>query len=149
MSEIRILDATGRCACGAVRFEASGSMRPVIACHCGTCRRTSGHYWAATQVYDDDFKLVEDRGLKWFDSSDSARRGFCGECGSSLFFKRHGSGRISIAGGALDSPTGLRQAEHICTSEAGDYYPIDDTLPGQSDNQVSDRFQLPAERDQS
>lgn len=144
MSEIKNLNITGRCACGAVQFEASGPMRPVIACHCGTCRRTSGHYWAATQVYDEGFKLTEGRGLKWFDSSDFARRGFCRECGSSLFFKRHGANRISIAGGALDSPTGLTEAEHICTSEAGDYYHIDDTLPSHTDDEISQRFQLPA-----
>lgn len=94
-------------------------MRPVVACHCGTCRRTSGHYWASTQVYDENFKLIKDRGLKWFDSSDFARRGFCAECGSSLFFKRNDTNRISIAGGTIDLPTGLEEAEHICTSEAG------------------------------
>lgn len=147
MSEISNLHVTGRCACGAVRFEASGPMRPVIACHCGTCRRTSGHYWAATQAFDANFNLIEDRGLKWFDSSELARRGFCGECGSSLFFKRHGTDRISIAGGTLDPPTGLREAEHIYTAEAGDYYRIDDTLSSHADGQVSDRFQLPAAQD--
>ncbi|MBS1269264.1 MAG: hypothetical protein MAG794_00212 [Gammaproteobacteria bacterium] len=143
MSEVENLELTGGCACGAVRFEASGLMRPVIACHCETCRRTSGHYWAATQAYEDDFRLIKDRGLKWFESSDFARRGFCAECGSSLFFQRHDSNRISIAGGSLDSPTGLREVEHICTSEAGDYYRIDTTLSCRDGNGVSEAFQLP------
>lgn len=143
MSEIRDLEITGRCACGAVVFKAHGPMRPVIACHCGTCRRTSGHYWAATQVYDKNFELMEDRGLKWFDSSESARRGFCGECGSSLFFQRHGAGRISIAGGALDAPSGLREAEQICTGEAGDYYDLNETVPSRSDGTISERLLLP------
>jgi len=143
VSDIKNLEVSGGCACGAVRFQASGPMRPVIACHCGTCRRTSGHYWAATQAYRDNFTLLEDRGLKWFRSSTHARRGFCAECGSSLFFERRDSGRISVAGGCLDAPTGLVEAEHICTSEAGDYYRIDESLPNQSGTRVSDRFQLP------
>lgn len=143
MSEIKNLDITGACACGAVRFEAHGPMRPVIACHCGTCRRTSGHYWASTQVYDKNFKLLEDRGLKWFESSDFAHRGFCSECGSSLFFKLNDTNRISIAGGALDLPTGLEAVEQICTEEAGDYYALDDTLPGHSGDHVSEQYQLP------
>lgn len=143
MSEIKNLDLTGGCACGAVRFETTGPTRPVIACHCGTCRRTSGHYWAATQVYESNFKLVEDRGLKWFQSSQAARRGFCTECGGSLFFQRPETGRISLAAGSIDSPTGLREVEHICVTEAGDYYRIDDGLPGHDDNSVSERWQLP------
>ncbi|MDB3912880.1 GFA family protein, partial [Paracoccaceae bacterium] len=39
---------TGSCECGAVVFELSGKLRDVVACHCGQCRKTSGHYWAAT-----------------------------------------------------------------------------------------------------
>ncbi len=41
---------TGSCECGAVVFELSGKLRDVVACHCGQCRKTSGHYWAATSV---------------------------------------------------------------------------------------------------
>lgn len=143
MSEISNPDVTGGCACGAVRFAASGPLRPVIACHCETCRRTSGHYWASTQVYDEHFELLEDRGLKWFESSSFAKRGFCGECGSSLFFRPNDSGRISLAGGALDAPTGLEQVEQICTEEAGDYYRLDDSVPGRAGDQVSEQHQLP------
>ena len=40
----------GGCLCGAVRYEAQGPLRPVVACHCDMCRRTSGHFAAATAV---------------------------------------------------------------------------------------------------
>ena len=43
---------TGSCECGAVVFELSGKLRDVVACHCGQCRKTSGHYWAATSGAD-------------------------------------------------------------------------------------------------
>jgi len=148
MSETQRSSLTGSCACGAVRFEFSAPLRPVIACHCGTCRRTSGHYWAATQCHRRNLALIEDRGLKWFDSSDFARRGFCAECGASLFFERHDSGRISIAAGALDAPTHLQVVEHICTAEAGDYYDLEAAAPQQAGNEISERWLLPAdERD--
>jgi len=74
----------GSCECGAVAFELSGELRPPIACHCTQCRKTSGHYWAATQVDTENLKITKDDGLKWFRSSDWARRGFCMECGSSV-----------------------------------------------------------------
>lgn len=143
MSELKTVNLTGACACGAVRFECAGPARSVIACHCNTCRRTSGHYWASTQVYERDLSIVADDGLKWFRSSDFARRGFCGECGSSLFFQPDDSGRISIAAGSLNAPTGLHLVEHIGTAEAGDYYGIEsgpDLSPGM---EVGERWRLP------
>jgi len=48
MSEQAAPTARGRCLCGAVRYELRGPLRPVVACHCNMCRRTSGHFAAAT-----------------------------------------------------------------------------------------------------
>ena len=53
--------------------------------------------------------------LRWIDSPNSdagARRGFCGECGSSLFWDPPARDTISIAAGTLDGPTGLSTAAH-------------------------------------
>ncbi len=119
----------GSCACGAVTFRAEGPLRPVIACHCETCRKTSGHFWAATSVPLDRFHLTRDEGLAWFSATPIARRGFCSRCGSSLFWQPEGGTTISIAAGALDGPTGLQTACHWYMSESGDYYRIADDLP--------------------
>lgn len=119
----------GRCACGAVAFRADGLLRPVIACHCETCRRTSGHYWAATSVPLARFHLLHVDGLAWFDATPAARRGFCSRCGSSLFWQPVGGDSISIAAGALDGPTGLQTGCHWFVDEAGDYYALTDGLP--------------------
>lgn len=120
---------TGGCACGAVRYEVHGSLRPVVACHCETCRRTSGHHVAATQAAWGDLRLTSERGLAWYQSSDAARRGFCRECGGNLFFRLNDGPRVAITAGTLDSPTGLRMASHIFVAEAGDYYTLDPALP--------------------
>jgi hypothetical protein len=72
--------------------------------------------------------LVEEGGLRWMDSPRSdrrARRGFCGECGSSLFWQPAEGERIHIAAGTLDQPTGLRIAGHFYAHQAGDF----DKLP--------------------
>lgn len=119
----------GACACGAVTFEADGPLRPVIACHCVTCRKTSGHYWAATSVATDHFRLIRDDGLSWFEATPAARRGFCNRCGSTLFWEPKGGDAISIAAGALDGPTGLTIDCHWFMEEAGDYYTPTDGLP--------------------
>ena len=112
----------GNCLCGGVEFEVDPPLRDVIACHCSQCRKTSGHYWAATSVAHDRFRLISDATLDWYESSPSARRGFCRCCGASLFWQPVGEARISFAPGPLEGPTGLTVAEHIFTEDAGDYY---------------------------
>lgn len=113
---------TGSCLCGGTTFEAVAPLRDVTACHCTQCRKTSGHYWSATSVPLDRFRLTRAETLRWYRSSPAAARGFCGTCGASLFWKPEGEDRIAIAAGALDGPTGLVTAEHIFTDSAGDYY---------------------------
>src|SRR3954453_3720746 len=123
---------SGRCLCGAVSFEVDGPLRDVILCHCVECRRWHGHLCAATSVASDALRLVSDAGLRWIDSPDSnahARRGFCGECGSSLFWDAPDRDTISIAAGTLDQPTGLKTVAQIYTADAADYYDVDPRLP--------------------
>ena len=119
----------GGCLCGSVKFEIKGKLRQVINCHCGQCLHTHGHYAAYTAVEKQFMKFVNDDGLKWFCSSNEARRGFCQECGASLFFERLGRSTISIAAGMLDFSEGLKTVEHIFINDKPDYYEIDDDLP--------------------
>jgi hypothetical protein len=122
-------EATGSCLCGAVRYAVLGPLRPVSYCHCSQCRRTSGHYVAATACDRKHLQLRSDEGLRWYRSSPDAERGFCSKCGSSLFW-RPGRGReISIMAGTLDTPTGLEAEEHIFVADASDYYRLDDDIP--------------------
>ena len=114
----------------------------MLICHCEECRRWHGHVSASTAARREDVVLVEQRGLRWIDSPRSdagARRGFCAECGSSLFWDPPGRPTISIAAGTLDGATGLHVAAHWYVSQAGDYYELaDDGLP---------HHQLSAERE--
>ena len=124
--------ATGRCLCGAVRFEADPPLRDVELCHCGECRRWHGHICAMTAVPRPAFRLVADDGLRWIKSPESAAhasRGFCSRCGSSLFWDAPGRETISIAAGSLDEPTGLKVEGQIYVADAGDYYEVDPDLP--------------------
>lgn len=120
---------TGGCQCKAVRFEVNGPLRDVVLCHCAMCRRTHGHIGAYTDARRNDVTLVESRGLKWYPSSDFARRGFCSECGGSVFWERIGSDVISISAGMLDEPTGLSTTLQIFVDSAGDYYRVDPDVP--------------------
>ena len=122
----------GSCLCGAVRYSVSGPLRPVIACHCAQCRKTSGHFVAATSAPRGSVAI--EGAVRWFQSSPAARRGFCPICGSSLFWDGPGA-NLSIHAGTLDAPTGVTLAGHIFCESKGDYYAIDDNLPtAEADN---------------
>ena len=120
--------ATGSCLCGAVRFEVVGALRDVVECHCAMCRKTHGHIGAYTATPKEGLRIVEARGLRWYRSSEQARRGFCGECGGTLFFEPANKDYVAIAAGTLDPPTGLKTVVQIHVNSAGDYYRIDESI---------------------
>ena len=115
----------GSCLCGGVVYEIRGPLRPVCACHCNQCRKASGHYVAATQCKSDDLTIKGDA-LVWFKSSDIATRGFCGTCGSNLFWRPFDKDTISIFAGALDDPVDLVMDGQIYTEDKGSYYDLPD-----------------------
>jgi len=128
---------TGGCLCGAVRYEVRGPLRPVVMCHCSQCRRVTGHVMAATGARHIDFRLLSEGKLGWFDSSAEARRGFCTQCGSTLFWQGAGRDYVSIAAGTLDDSSGLQIACHIFTADKGGYYEIADSAPQVKDGRFS------------
>jgi len=119
----------GACLCGAVRFQVEGDLNPPDACHCSQCRKSSGHYWASTDVPKAALRIEGEDSLSWYASSERVRRGFCGQCGSSLFWDPVFRDKIAIAMGAFDAPTGTSLHMHIFVANKGDYYDIADGLP--------------------
>lgn len=124
--------ATGGCLCGAVRYEVHGGLMPVINCHCSKCRRFHGHVGAYTATRRENLILVKTSGLKWYrsiqDETPDVHRGFCQECGSSLFWDPRGKQNISIAAGSIDPPTNLLTERHVWLAQKSDYYTVSDGL---------------------
>ncbi len=113
---------TGSCLCGSVRFSLHGDLGPVSYCHCIMCQRAMSHYGAFTAC-DPAAVKVDDprRKLRWYQSSPTARRGFCSKCGSQLFWEPHHGRHTCVSAGSLDQPTGLRPGRHIHTDDVADY----------------------------
>nr|WP_235438993.1 GFA family protein [Candidatus Rhodobacter lobularis] len=107
-------------------FRVDGPLRPVVNCHCQQCRKTSGHHVAATSARRDKVEVTGE--VTWYHASESARRGFCAVCGSSLFWDGPGE-NLSIHAGTLDGETGLKTVGHIYCADMGDYYALSDDLP--------------------
>jgi len=119
---------TGGCLCGAIRYHITGHMRDIVACHCRQCQKTSGNYVAATQVAIKDILIKGSQALHWYSSSLTAKRAFCKECGSNLFWQKDAL-QISIFAGTLDEPSGLTLTKHIFVADKADYYDLTDNLP--------------------
>lgn len=120
---------SGKCLCESITYEIDGEVRDVVDCHCHRCRRHTGHFMAATQAAVDE---VDIRGetLRWYSPTDDVQYGFCGNCGSTLFWRTTGRpDRISIAAGTLTPPTGLKTVAAIYRDHASDYHRFDETLP--------------------
>ncbi len=117
----------GSCLCGRIRFSVTGAPHGVSACHCGQCRKQSGHVWSSAYVPEADLEITGV--VTWYEATPHAKRGFCATCGAFLFWKAHDEDTMSFALGALDGPTGLKLEKHIFTADKGDYYEIADGVP--------------------
>jgi hypothetical protein len=95
---------TGGCLCGAVTYTIDGPLRPVLNCHCGQCRKSSGHHVAATSVDRDKIAIAGE--VTWYQSSKTVRRGFCASCGSNPFWEGEGDDLMGFAG-TIDGDTGI------------------------------------------
>ena len=113
---------SGRCLCGGITYTTHGPLRPVVNCHCHRCRRFTGHFLAATSSALADLTLEDPGGLlRWY-AVPGAEYGFCGRCGSSMFWRGDEPDRLSLGAGTLAPPTGLVTEVAIWVDDASDYH---------------------------
>ena len=122
----------GSCLCGAVKISVDGKLSEADACHCSQCRKQTGHYLVSTNVARIALSIEGEENVRWYESSEKVRRGFCGICGSTLFWDAVTIDRIAIAMGLFDGTTDAKLTHHIFTADKGDYYEITDGLPQNS-----------------
>lgn len=123
------LSLKAKCLCGNISFKTTGYHRDVQNCHCVQCLKTHGHHAAYSKVEEKDLKFLSKKSLKWFKSSKRAKRGFCSNCGASIFFKVLGTNSVCIAAGIFNNPTKLKTSIEIFTKGKSDYYKINSKLP--------------------
>lgn len=121
----------GSCLCGAVTFSVALPSKWCAHCHCTMCRKYHGAgyvTWVGFKESHFTLKRGENQ-LTWYQSSAEAQRGFCGKCGSSLFFRsRKWPGEIHVALGVLDGPIDREPQAHVYHDTHVDWVAIDDAL---------------------
>ena len=117
------------CLCGGIKVKIQGNLRYVSNCHCSQCMQTHGNFAAYTSCMSKDLTFLNKSSLRWYKSSNNAKRGFCNKCGASIFFKRKDNPNISISAGMFQKTTKLTTKNHIFTKGKMNYYKLDNKLP--------------------
>ena len=118
-----------KCLCGGIKIKVKGKLRHIINCHCFQCMKTHGNYAAYTACSENKVTFINKKTLRWYQSSDVAKRGFCRICGASMFYKLLKSENISIAAGMFNNPTKMKTYSNIFTKGKLDYYKLNPKLP--------------------
>jgi hypothetical protein len=114
----------GHCLCGAVKVRATPVRRHVEACHCTMCRRWNGVAFVGVQC-GSDVEIEGEANVVRYRSSEWAERGFCGRCGSNLFYRYLPLDNHSFSAGLLPDDALLPLSEEIFIDEKPAYYAFD------------------------
>jgi hypothetical protein len=115
------------CHCGRVQVTFPATAAGVLACHCGDCQKMHGNFNAFLAVPQDEVELQGGEALVWYQSSDAARRAFCGTCGGRVLKEVTAAGRWLISAGLVDGPTGKRIMKNLWAEAKPDWYDLPST----------------------
>lgn len=130
---------SGRCHCGAIRYEISGEPITHALCHCGDCRRHAGAPMVGWAMFRAEAVRTLTGQAKVYGSSEHGRRHFCADCGTGLFYTNDQilPGIIDVQSATLDEPGELparvhvQVAERISWMERAHELPTFERYPGQ------------------
>jgi len=120
----------GQCLCGAVRFEGRYTPKTLSVCHCRMCRQWTGSALVGVTFKRGDVTWHGTDAIAETQSSSWAKRGWCKQCGSGLFFQFTAEGKwadeIELPIGLFDDPSGFRLSSEIYIDEKPDGYAFED-----------------------
>ena len=113
-------EISGQCLCGEVTVTATVTDPVVRACHCDMCRRHTSSMFMSLPADN----IVFSGPTKTFQSSTWAERGFCGTCGSTLWYASAGDGHINPSAGLFDNAAGAALTLEFFTDAAPQGYAL-------------------------
>ncbi len=131
--------ASGNCLCGAIQFTIELPSNWVAHCHCTMCQKNGGAAFVTwVGVAKNRFEIRDsDNQLQWFQSSPEAQRGFCKQCGSTLFFQSsRWPDEIHITLSNFQTPLDKTPQVHAFWDTHVDWFNFDDQLPHKTAKQI-------------
>lgn len=122
---------SGRCFCGAIRYQLCGTAQTVALCHCRDCQRSAGAPMVAWAMFAETALTLTQGQPKTVNSSGTAMRSFCPDCGSGLFYRNAAvlPGIVDVQTATLDDPEALSPQVQIQTAERLDWMQHVHALP--------------------
>lgn len=104
---------SGRCLCGAVRWQAGALPLWQDHCHCDSCRRFTGSGFASFAGFAAGAVVWSGAAPARWTGPTGAARLFCAACGSSLAYVPAGpAGEIHLHAGSYDQPDTFAPGAH-------------------------------------
>ncbi len=131
----KTMPITGGCLCGAVRYEASEPPIETGTCHCRMCQKSTGSAFMTMAGFSRTALRFTKGEPKLYRSSSIKEKGFCSNCGSSLFDRclvRTGGSNpdmVWVQLGTLDHPEAVSIASHYGVESQLPWVHFDDGLP--------------------
>jgi hypothetical protein len=125
-------DFEGRCLCGGVRFAITPPTLFFVHCHCHYCRDAHGAAFVSwVGAAESRFRFLPGSAEpKWYQSSQQSRRGFCANCGTTLFFASTiCPGEIHVARPAIQGDIDREPQCHVFYDQHAGWIEVGDKLP--------------------
>jgi hypothetical protein len=123
---------SGGCLCGRIRYEAEVFLQNGYACHCTICQKSTGQPAEITVLIKAGTLKYLEGVPKYYASSASGKRGFCGECGSRIVWQASNpedDWSTNLCVGSLDRPSEVSIACHIYADTQLPWYDFGEDLP--------------------
>ena len=125
-------------------MEITTENKSVWACHCGMCRRWGGGPLLAIECNSDVHFEGMDR-ITVFDSSEWAERGFCGRCGTHLFYRLKETGQYVVPVGAFDDQEQLVFEGQVFIDRKPSFYSFSNETQNLTEAQVFEKYAAPSQ----
>jgi len=121
---------TGRCQCGAVRYEVEDAFVYAANCHCSQCRAATGSAFKPfAGIEREKLRITAGREQVAVFGEEDSNDTRCGACGSFLYSVVRNGAFVHVAMGSLVDTPSIRPNKHIFVGSKAHWHEITDDLP--------------------
>ena len=129
-----MIEYSGSCLCGSVKFKVTGPVKFVAHDHCSICRKAHGATfvtWCGVKSETEQFQLLSGNDcLTSYQSTKEAERQFCKICGSQMFFRSNNwPGEVHFTRASIDQEMFEKPKAHVYYSDKASWLEYEDELP--------------------
>jgi len=125
-------EIVGGCLCGNIRYEITAPALGSMYCHCRMCQKFTGAPLMSGTIFNTSDVHISQGKAKYYQSSEIAERGFCSDCGTSLFYRGvfgQWADFLMVYTATLDHPEVCMPTYHLGIESTMPWLELHDDLP--------------------